>query len=152
MTRESEQEKKHLDTLVEGSRLFEALGRDDRRRLLDCGVVETFPKGHVVLREGDHGDCFYLLDQGEVEVATKGESEPLVLATLGPGAVFGEVPVFAAKPRTATVTALSDVLAVRFANRDLEALLEACPALRRELEDLVLGRARKTIEKLFARK
>lgn len=62
------------------------------------------PAGTVVVRAGDHGDRYYLVDAGRVRV------EPVAAqaTTLGPGEGFGEIALLRDVPRTATVTALED--------------------------------------------
>ncbi len=135
--------------ISEDDQIFLALDLSARQRLLDSATPVTFKSGDVILREGEEGKNFYLIDNGHVEVSTKASGEMLVLATLNTGAVFGEVPVFSKKPRTATVTASSAVEVLRFENSELESLLEENPLAREELESLVLGRAKDTIEKII---
>jgi MFS family permease len=59
------------------------------------------PSGEVVFEEGDPGDRFYVLEEGEVEIAGK---------TFGPGESFGEIALLRDVPRTATVTARRDLV------------------------------------------
>ncbi len=67
--------------------------------------LEVYPAGSLVIREGDAGDKFYLIRQGQVEVFT-GEGEARKsLTTLGPGDFFGELALLKDAPRAASVMA-----------------------------------------------
>ncbi len=65
----------------------------------------SVPAGQVVFRQGEPGDLFYVIGEGEVAVAV--DCRPQV--TLGRGAYFGEIALLRDVPRTATVTALTEV-------------------------------------------
>jgi CRP-like cAMP-binding protein len=62
-------------------------------------------QGEVLVREGEPGDTFVILGTGAVEVTVGGEE----MDRLGPGAGFGEIALLRRSPRTATITALTDV-------------------------------------------
>ncbi len=69
--------------------------------LLAGSLVEVrYPAGSVVIREGEAGDRFYVIDEGEVEIAG---------VHFGRGESFGEIALLRDVPRTATVTAATDV-------------------------------------------
>jgi MFS family permease len=58
--------------------------------------------GDVIIREGDEGDLFYIVESGSVSVTKEGRH----VVTLGPGDYVGEIALLRDVPRTATVAAL----------------------------------------------
>jgi CRP/FNR family transcriptional regulator, cyclic AMP receptor protein len=67
--------------------------------------TRSFSKGDILLNEGDHGDEFYVVLRGQVEIRSGGRC----LETLGPNGIFGEMALIDESPRSATVVALTDV-------------------------------------------
>jgi len=61
--------------------------------------------GTEIVREGEHGDRFYVIESGEVDVSMNGEQ----LGTMSAGDHFGEIALLRDVPRTATVTATNEV-------------------------------------------
>jgi CRP/FNR family cyclic AMP-dependent transcriptional regulator len=73
--------------------------------------------GHAIVRQGELGDCMYVIQEGQVEVIyRKGEKE-FCLGVLGPGEFFGETALIEQEVRPATVRALGSVLVLRVEKR-----------------------------------
>ena len=68
----------------------------------------NFKAGDVILKQGEDGDLAYLIRTGAVEVIVGDGAKEKVIATLGPGDVFGEMSLLAPGPRSATIRATAD--------------------------------------------
>jgi CRP-like cAMP-binding protein len=93
--------------LLRNVRLFSALEDRDLESLADEFSERRFATGEHIALEGEGGLMFFIIEEGEVSVDVGGEQ----VTTLGPGASFGEVALIDRRPRTATVTASTDVKA-----------------------------------------
>lgn len=89
---------------------FRVLPLTGLERLVAGAVPVSFRAGEALMRKGEVGDRFLVIDTGRVEVSDDGR----VLDLLGPGAGIGEIALLRGGPRTATVTALTDVTAQAF--------------------------------------
>jgi hypothetical protein len=85
--------------------LFRPLPATTLEQLAASLIPVKASPGTEVIREGEAGDRFYVVVSGEVEVSSKGKP----LTTQGPGDHFGEIALLRDVPRTATVTAKTDV-------------------------------------------
>lgn len=72
-----------------------------------------FRRGEVIFHLGDPGDALFVLVSGDVKISLPSDTgDEAILATLGPGAVFGELALLDGAPRSATATAMSPTEAV----------------------------------------
>ncbi len=83
----------------------------------------TYPKDHVIFREGDEGKEMYFVDSGKVKILKRVKNGEKVLAILQRGDFFGEMAVLTGKPRTATAVAMTDVRLLKIGKEDFEAFL-----------------------------
>jgi CRP-like cAMP-binding protein len=82
------------------------------------------PAGHVVLRQGEAGDYFYVLMEGRCVVTREVPNQkPVRLAELDVGACFGEEALISDSPRNATVTLLTYGKLMRLSKADFRQLL-----------------------------
>jgi uncharacterized membrane protein len=69
-----------------------------------------FRPGQTIVREGDTGDLFYIITEGEVQVTIRdADDNTVVLHDLGPGGFFGELSMLTSEPRSARVLAVTNV-------------------------------------------
>ena len=102
--------------------LLAGLDREQIARTAARVQTLAFEPGHVIIREGDTADRFYMLADGEVEVLLGIDGPaPRVVARLGRGEYFGEIGLLQNVARTATVRALSPVTVLAL---DRETFLE----------------------------
>lgn len=103
--------------------------------------------GHVIIRQGDVGDYFYVVMEGRCVVTREvPKQKPVLLAELDAGACFGEEALISDAPRNATVTLLTPAKLMRLAKADFRALLNE-PLARR----IKLAEAQKEVESGQAR-
>ena len=87
--------------LLRDTSIFGPLGPAGLERVARNLIPLEVAAGAVVIKEGDAGDRFYLIEEGKVVVSRAGA----VLRMLGPGDFFGEIALLRDVPRTATVMA-----------------------------------------------
>jgi len=66
---------------------------------------KTYEDGQYITKQGESGQCMYIVQQGCVEVVVEGREGEVVLSRLEIGDVFGEMALFTGKPRSASVRA-----------------------------------------------
>lgn len=128
------------DPKIDRLRLVPGLAGCDRReleRLAACCDLASLAPGHVLIREDQSGFEVFAIVEGSVVVTRGGE----YLASLGVGAVCGELAVLGRAPRTATVTAETAVEVLVFDRAAFDRLLSTGAVSNRLLEKLA-GAAR----------
>jgi EAL domain-containing protein (putative c-di-GMP-specific phosphodiesterase class I) len=105
----------------------------------------TLKRGESLFAEGDHGDCAYVIETGQLEVFRGRKGKRKVLALLGPGEVIGEMAVIDHGPRTASAVAKKPSR-LRLITRDhLESKVDSADPLIRVLLRLILQRYRSAV-------
>jgi CRP/FNR family transcriptional regulator len=127
-----------------GVPLFAGLNKRQLRAVAEaCGSVR-FSDGAGVVTEGDSSDALFIIVEGSVEVQRKGRR----VARIGAGEFFGEIALLDPGPRTATVTAASDVIALKLTRKNLLDVLRSDPQIPVRMMEALARRLRATTEKI----
>jgi hypothetical protein len=73
------------------------------------GLGKVYRPGEIIIRQGDMGDCMYVIQSGKVEVVSEKEGKETRLGELAEGDFFGEMALFEKDVRSATVRPLGEV-------------------------------------------
>lgn len=115
-----------LATDLQAVPMFADLDPEIRHRLASASSLVDVGAGAWLFREGETGDCLYLLRSGRLEVVL-GSSEEAALRVLTQGAVVGELALITDEPRSASVRAVRDSVLVRVDRASFEQLLREVP-------------------------
>jgi CRP-like cAMP-binding protein len=118
-------------SLIESLALFASLPERERAALEARCRRLKFPAQAYLYHEGQTGDAVYVLVSGRIGIWSGGErGDPVLLAILGPGEMFGEMAILSdERVRTASTQALSKVEVVQILRADIEALRQRFPRI-----------------------
>jgi len=115
--------------------LFASLRDDELAYINSIFKLVPYPAGQKVVRQGDEGETFYIVDAGQVRVLRKDESgAEAVVRFLGPGQFFGEVALLYDEQRNATVETVLNTTLFYIEKDDFAAMVARLPSVRKQLE------------------
>jgi CRP-like cAMP-binding protein len=116
--------------------LFSKLSKKELEDVAHIADELDLPAGKMMAEEGDRGREFFVLLEGQADV-TKGDR---TINTMREGDFFGEIALVTKMPRTASVTATSDVRVLVITERDFAALLKRSPDVGRGVAEALAER------------
>jgi CRP-like cAMP-binding protein len=120
--------------------LFASCSKRDLRRIAALVDEIDVPEGRVLTRQGEPGwECF-VIAEGQAKVTVRGSGT----ASLGAGDVVGEMSLLDQGPRSATVTANSDMHLLVLTSRSFSALINQVPLVARRIMAELAGRLRES--------
>jgi cAMP-dependent protein kinase regulator len=96
---------------MEKNFLFDSLSPIEKKTILDAIKPTNVKAGDVVIKEGDDGDYFYLVESGELDclkLLNPNDAKDTYLKTYVPGESFGELALLYNAPRAATIICKSE--------------------------------------------
>ncbi|MBN1667797.1 MAG: cyclic nucleotide-binding domain-containing protein, partial [Anaerolineales bacterium] len=85
--------------------------------------AESYPAGTVIIRQGELGEVFYVIESGQVEMTIMIPDGEQNVDQRGPGEYFGEIALLLQTPRTATVRAVTPVCLLALHKNDFDQLV-----------------------------
>ena len=108
---------------------------------MDIGALgKIYQDGEIIVREGEIGDCMYVVQDGFVEVLVRSGDQEVVLNLLGKDEVFGEMAIFEHEIRTATVRAKGRARIITVDHRNLMQRIHEDPSLAYHLMEIMSHR------------
>jgi CRP-like cAMP-binding protein len=128
--------------LLRGMELFAAVDGEALAAIAKVTSEAQVAAGEALVSEGDHGDALFVVVSGRARLM-RGER---VLGEVGERAVIGEVALLDPGPRTASVTALTDLEVLRVGRDDFVEILAAYPEVATAVIRMLARRMRQALE------
>ena len=107
----------------------------ERQTISDAFNEEKFLGGDVIIKQGESGNKFYIVDDGQVKVTVSTDSGEKEVTTYKQGDYFGERALLENEPRAATITAITDTKLVSLDRHSFKRLMGPLDTLLRRRMD-----------------
>ena len=129
--------------------IFARCKKRDIRALAKACEERAYARGEALFLQGQRGVALFVVTAGTVRVEQLiDDGRVVTVATLGAGAVVGEMAILDGAERTASVVADTDVECLVLTSWDFKAMLRARPVVALDILPVVVGRFRRTAAKL----
>ncbi len=110
-------------------------------------LIKEFDEGEIIIREGDLGDCAYILESGRAKVFKKlPNGDQQMVGVLETNAIFGELGLIDRLPRSATVKALENCKVFILDQRTFNSLAKSYPKALMPILKVLTTRLRNTLK------
>jgi len=115
-----------------------------------AGIGKIYLDGEVIVRQGEVGDCMYVIQSGKAKVEEEINGQTVPLAVLAENDFFGEMAIFERQARSATVRACGEARVLTVDKKTLFRRIQQDPALAFRLLEYLCHRLR-NLDREFAR-
>lgn len=132
---------------LKGVNFFEGLCGMDLEKIADVVEEKYYRKNEPIVREGEEGDAMFIIVSGIVKITRMEGDRESMIAVMKKGEIIGEVALFDAQPRSATVTAMEDeVVVLSLSRSQFVTLIGQIPEIALSMLRLMARRIRVTTQ------
>jgi len=129
--------------------VFAPIPEKDLKTLSLSLQAKTYASGEYLVKQGQDGDSFYIIDKGSVEVlVTDQDGRQTKVAELGAGKFFGEMSLLTGEKRSASIRAVADVKVLVVEKKDISPILTANPKIAESLSKMIEQRQKENLERI----
>jgi CRP-like cAMP-binding protein len=113
-----------------------------------AALGKAYADHEVIVRQGEPGNCMYVVQVGQVEAIAESDGREMRLRTMGPNDFFGEMALFGTERRSCTIRALGDVRVLTVDKKSFLAGIQEDPSLAFRVVKVMSQRIRDLTERL----
>ena len=138
------QRRRMYESFLEEVPLLSSLTLYERSKIADALETQKFSDGQTIIQEGDKGEAFFMVEQGEAEVFKKDAGEEAI-KLYKKGDYFGELALLDDKPRAASVVAKGECKVATLGKDGFQRLLGSVEAIMRRTDYSQTGKEAKEL-------
>ena len=120
--------------------------------MTEGALGKAYANGELVVRQGEEGNCMYVVQAGKLEVLREEHDGVVRLAVMGEGEIFGEMSIFERERRSATVRALGEARVLSIDKKTFLRRIQEDPPLAFNLVKVMSHRIRMLTEEVASLK
>lgn len=115
---------------------------------LKTSLGREYQNGENIIKQGDEGDCLYVVQKGKVEVIDESGEQEIRIAVIGENEFFGEMGLFEKDVRSCTVRAIGKAKVLTIDKKNFYKTIQKDPSIAYRLLEKMSARLRETNKKL----
>lgn len=136
--------------LLAQTELFRYLDKSDLEYLARNMTQKLYPSGEKLIRQGEAGDSMFILSEGLLHAClnTNSTGKEIKVGQIIPGEFFGEMSLLTGAPRSATIVAVTEVVAHEITKENMNTLLTRRPEVAETISTVIAERRLRNSEKM----
>ena len=113
-----------------------------------ASLGKDYADREVIVRQGEPGNCMYVVQEGQVEAVAESDGREMRLRTMGPNDFFGEMALFGTEKRSCTIRALGKARVLTIDKKSFLGGIQEDPSLAFRIVKVMSQRIRDLTERL----